>query len=95
MGLKPWRNTLAWFITSYVELLIVMISIAIILLAGKILPRSDPLLVLILLFDYIFSIVTFWWVTTSEVSCERTFGHAITFLIPKLITVNLNYVSAT
>lgn len=60
MGLKPWRNTLAWFITSFVELSIMMISIALILLAGKILPRSDPLLILILLFDYIFSIVTFW-----------------------------------
>lgn len=60
MGLKPWRNTLAWFITSYAELSIVMISVSIILLAGKILPRSDPLVVLILLFDYIFSIVTFW-----------------------------------
>lgn len=60
MGLKPWRNTLAWFITSYAELSIVMISISIILFAGKILIWSDPLMMLILLFDYSFAIVTFW-----------------------------------
>lgn len=60
MGLKPWRNTLAWFITSYVEVSIVMISIALILLAGKILPRANPFLILVLLFDYTFSVITFW-----------------------------------
>lgn len=60
MGLKPWRNTLAWYATTYVELTIVMISICIILIAGKILPRTDPLLLLLLLLDYVFSVVTFW-----------------------------------
>lgn len=60
MGLKPWRNTLAWFMTTYTELAIVMVSICIILIAGKILPRSDPLLVLALLLNYVFSIVSFW-----------------------------------
>ena len=60
MGLKPWRNTLAWSITCFIELTIIMVSIAVILLAGKILPKSDPLLILILFFDYTFSIVAFW-----------------------------------
>lgn len=60
MGLKPWRNTFAWYITSFIELSIIIICISMILLAGKILPRSNPVLVLILLFDYVFSIVTFW-----------------------------------
>lgn len=60
MGLKPWRNTVAWSITTFVELLIVMFSITTILLAGKILPKSDPSLFLIIIIDYAFSIVTFW-----------------------------------
>lgn len=60
MGLKPWRNTLAWYITTYAELSFVMIIITIILLAGKLLPRADPIVLLVLLFDYSFSIVTFW-----------------------------------
>ncbi|XP_043481651.1 ATP-binding cassette sub-family A member 13 isoform X2 [Leptopilina heterotoma] len=59
MGLKPWRNTAAWWITSFIELSIIMCCIALILLAGKILPKSDPLLLLTLFFDYIFSIVAF------------------------------------
>lgn len=60
MGLKPWRNTMAWFIATFIELLIVMFSISLVLLAGKILPRSDPSLILIMMIDYSFSIVTFW-----------------------------------
>lgn len=60
MGLKPWRNTVAWFITTYVELLIVMFSIGLILLAGKILPKSDASLILVMMINYAFSIVTFW-----------------------------------
>lgn len=60
MGLKPWRNTMAWFIATFIELLIVMFSIATVLFAGGILPKSDPSLVLILMIDYTFSIVTFW-----------------------------------
>lgn len=60
MGLKPWRNTVAWFITTFIELLIVLFSIATVLLAGKILPKSDASLILIMMVDYAFSIVTFW-----------------------------------
>lgn len=60
MGLKPWRNTVAWFITTFIELLIVLFSIATVLLAGKILPKSDASLILIMMIDYAFSIVTFW-----------------------------------
>lgn len=60
MGLKPWRNTMAWFITTFAELLVVMFSIAMVLLLGKVLPKSDPSLVLIMMIDYAFAIVTFW-----------------------------------
>ncbi|XP_050450054.1 uncharacterized protein LOC126850786 isoform X1 [Cataglyphis hispanica] len=84
MGLKPWRNTLAWFITSFVELSIVMISIALILLAGKILPRSDPLLILILLFDYIFSIVTFCYMISTMFSSASL--AAVTTVVMFLLT---------
>lgn len=41
MGLKPWRNTAAWWITTFIELTIIMCCIALILIAGKILPKSD------------------------------------------------------
>ncbi|XP_020291877.1 uncharacterized protein LOC109858741 isoform X2 [Pseudomyrmex gracilis] len=84
MGLKPWRNTLAWFITSFVELSIVMISIALILLVGKIFPRSDPLLILILLFDYIFSIVTFCYMISTMFSSASL--AAVTTVVMFLLT---------
>ncbi|XP_018348552.1 PREDICTED: uncharacterized protein LOC108752306 [Trachymyrmex septentrionalis] len=84
MGLKPWRNTLAWFITTYAELSIVMICISIILLAGKILPRSDPFLVLVLLFDYIFSIVTFCYMISTMFSSASL--SAITTVVMFLLT---------
>ncbi|XP_028048892.2 uncharacterized protein LOC105837746 isoform X2 [Monomorium pharaonis] len=84
MGLKPWRNTLAWFITSYAEVSIVMISISIILLAGKILPRSDPFLVLILLFDYSFSVVTFCYMISTMFSSASL--SAVTTVIMFLLT---------
>ncbi|KAG5315958.1 ABCAD protein, partial [Acromyrmex insinuator] len=84
MGLKPWQNTLAWFITTYVELSIVMICISIILLAGKILPRSDPFLVLVLLFDYIFSIVTFCYMISTMFSSASL--SAITTVVMFLLT---------
>ncbi|KAL0111880.1 hypothetical protein PUN28_013230 [Cardiocondyla obscurior] len=84
MGLKPWRNTLAWFITSYAELSIVMIIIAIILLAGKILPRSNPLVVLLLLFDYNFSIVTFCYMISTMFSSASL--SAITTVVLFLLT---------
>ncbi|KAL6258986.1 hypothetical protein P5V15_008908 [Pogonomyrmex californicus] len=84
MGLKPWRNTLAWFITSYAELSIVMICISLILLAGKILPRSDPLIVLILLFDYIFSVVTFCYMISTMFSSASL--AAVTTVVMFLLT---------
>ncbi|XP_019697173.1 ATP-binding cassette sub-family A member 13 isoform X1 [Harpegnathos saltator] len=84
MGLKPWRNTLAWFITSFVELSIVMLSIATILLAGRILPRSNPLLILILLFDYIFSIVTFCYMISTMFSSASL--AAVTTIVMFLLT---------
>ncbi|XP_011868082.1 PREDICTED: uncharacterized protein LOC105562133 isoform X2 [Vollenhovia emeryi] len=84
MGLKPWRNTLAWFITSYAELSIVMICISIILLVGKILPRSDPLVVLVLLFDYSFSIVTFCYMLSTMFSSASL--SAVTTVVMFLLT---------
>ncbi|XP_028982053.1 uncharacterized protein LOC107039836 isoform X2 [Diachasma alloeum] len=65
MGLKPWRNTLAWFITTTIELTIVVTSICIILVAGKILPLSDPGLIMILFLDYVFAIVTFCYMIST------------------------------
>ncbi|XP_072756384.1 uncharacterized protein Ldd isoform X2 [Anoplolepis gracilipes] len=84
MGLKPWRNTMAWFITTFVELSIVMISIALILLVGKILPRSDPFLILVLLFDYIFSIVTFCYMISTIFSSASL--AAVTTVVMFLLT---------
>ncbi|XP_011684588.1 PREDICTED: uncharacterized protein LOC105447955 isoform X2 [Wasmannia auropunctata] len=84
MGLKPWRNTFAWFITSFAELSIVMIVISLILLAGKILPRSDPSIVLILLFDYIFSIVTFCYMISTMFSSASL--SAVTTVVMFLLT---------
>ncbi|XP_014474957.1 PREDICTED: ATP-binding cassette sub-family A member 13 isoform X2 [Dinoponera quadriceps] len=84
MGLKPWRNTLAWFITSFIELTIVMLSIATILLAGKILPRANPLLILVLLFDYIFSIVTFCYMISTMFSSASL--AAVTTVVMFLLT---------
>ncbi|XP_029170086.1 LOW QUALITY PROTEIN: uncharacterized protein LOC114939826 [Nylanderia fulva] len=84
MGLKPWRNTLAWFITSIVELSIVMISISLILLAGKILPKSDPFLILIILFDYIFSIATFCYMISTIFSSASL--AAVTTVVMFLLT---------
>ncbi|RLU15876.1 hypothetical protein DMN91_011632 [Ooceraea biroi] len=84
MGLKPWRNTLAWFITTFAELMIVMISISLILLAGKILPRSNPLLVLLLLFDYIFSIGTFCYMISTMFSSASL--AAVTTVVMFLLT---------
>ncbi|XP_011308769.1 uncharacterized protein ldd isoform X2 [Fopius arisanus] len=65
MGLKPWRNTLAWFITTTIELTIVVTSICIILVAGKILPLSDPVLIMILFLDYVFAAVTFCYMIST------------------------------
>ncbi|KAK2584735.1 hypothetical protein KPH14_007066 [Odynerus spinipes] len=84
MGLKPWRNTFAWFITSFVELLIIMFCISLILLVGKILPRSDPMLVLILLFDYVFSIVTFCYMISTIFSSASL--SAVTTVVVFLLT---------
>ncbi|XP_076641439.1 lipid droplet defective [Halictus rubicundus] len=84
MGLKPWRNTVAWFITTYAEVMIVMISIAMILLAGKILPKSDPLLVLVMMIDYAFSIVTFCYMISTM--CSSASLSAITTVVMFLLT---------
>ncbi|XP_017788277.1 PREDICTED: uncharacterized protein LOC108570860 [Habropoda laboriosa] len=84
MGLKPWRNTMAWFITTFVELLIVMISIALVLLAGKILPKSDPALVLIMMIDYAFAIVTFCYMISTM--CSSASLAAITTVVMFLLT---------
>ncbi|XP_067204074.1 uncharacterized protein ldd isoform X2 [Linepithema humile] len=84
MGLKPWRNTLAWFITSFAELSIVMVSIALILLVGKILPRSNPILILVLLFDYIFSLVTFCYMISTMFSSASL--AAVTTVVMFLLT---------
>ena len=84
MGLKPWRNTMAWFITTFLELLIVMFSIALVLLAGKILPKSDPSLVLIMMIDYAFSIVTFCYMISTV--CSSASLAAITTVVMFLLT---------
>ncbi|XP_066598930.1 uncharacterized protein ldd isoform X2 [Prorops nasuta] len=84
MGLKPWRNTCAWFITSYIELLIVMISIGLILLVGQILPKSDPLLVMLLLANYIFSIATFCYMISTIFSSASL--AAVTAVVMFLLT---------
>ncbi|KAI4485555.1 hypothetical protein M0802_012731 [Mischocyttarus mexicanus] len=84
MGLKPWRNTFAWFITSFIELSIVIICISIILLAGKILPKSNPVLVLMLLFDYVFSIVMFCYMISTIFSSASL--SAITTVVMFLLT---------
>ncbi|XP_035722982.1 uncharacterized protein LOC118441973 isoform X2 [Vespa mandarinia] len=84
MGLKPWRNTFAWYITSFIELSIIIICISLILLAGKILPRSNPILVLILLFDYIFSILTFCYMISTMFSSASL--SAITTVVMFLLT---------
>ncbi|XP_053595540.1 uncharacterized protein LOC103571174 isoform X2 [Microplitis demolitor] len=84
MGLKPWRNTCAWFITSGIELTIVMVSICIILIAGKILPNSDPFLVMLLLMDYVFSIVTFCYMISTMFSSASL--AAVTTVVMFLLT---------
>ncbi|KZC04437.1 ATP-binding cassette sub-family A member 13 [Dufourea novaeangliae] len=84
MGLKPWRNTVAWFITTFTELMIVMISIALVLLAGKILPKSDPFLVLIMMIDYSFAIVTFCYMISTV--CSSASLAAITTVVMFLLT---------
>lgn len=84
MGLKPWRNTVAWSITTFVELLIVMFSITTILLAGKILPKSDPSLFLIMIIDYAFSIVTFCYMISTM--CSSASLAAITTVVMFLLT---------
>ncbi|XP_026675626.1 uncharacterized protein LOC108632621 isoform X2 [Ceratina calcarata] len=84
MGLKPWRNTMAWFITTFVEVLIVMFSIATILLAGKILPKSDPSLILIMMIDYAFSVVTFCYMISTL--CSSASLAAIITVVTFLLT---------
>ncbi|KAK9294638.1 hypothetical protein QLX08_010802 [Tetragonisca angustula] len=84
MGLKPWRNTMAWFITTFLELLIVMFSIATVLFAGGILPKSDPSLVLILMIDYTFSIVTFCYMISTM--CSSASLAAIITVVMFLLT---------
>ncbi|XP_023289550.1 uncharacterized protein LOC105698871 [Orussus abietinus] len=84
MGLKPWWNTLSWFITTMIEFSIVMVSIFTILIAGKILPRSDPFLVLILLLDYAFSTVTFCYMISTMFS--STSLAAVTAVVMFLLT---------
>ncbi|XP_033187616.2 lipid droplet defective isoform X1 [Bombus vancouverensis nearcticus] len=84
MGLKPWRNTVAWFITTFIELLIVLFSIATVLLAGKILPKSDASLILIMMVDYAFSIVTFCYMISTM--CSSASLAAITTVVMFLLT---------
>ncbi|XP_046491171.1 uncharacterized protein ldd isoform X1 [Neodiprion pinetum] len=84
MGLKPWRNTFAWFITSMIELSIVAICIHIILITGKILPHSDPVLVLFLLLDYVFASVTFCYMISTMFSSASL--AAVTTVVMFLLT---------
>ncbi|XP_076548743.1 lipid droplet defective isoform X1 [Osmia lignaria lignaria] len=84
MGLKPWRNTMAWFIATFIELLIIMFSISLVLLAGKILPRSDPTLILIMMIDYSFSIVTFCYMISTL--CSSASLAAISTVVMFLLT---------
>nr|XP_012136751.1 PREDICTED: uncharacterized protein LOC100878441 isoform X3 [Megachile rotundata] len=84
MGMKPWRNTMAWFITTFAELLIVMFSISLVLLAGKILPKSDPSLILIMMIDYSFSIVTFCYMISTI--CSSASLAAIITVVMFLLT---------
>ncbi|OAD61200.1 ATP-binding cassette sub-family A member 13 [Eufriesea mexicana] len=89
MGLRPWRNTMAWFITTFVELLIVMFSIAMILLVGKILPKSDPSVVLIMMIDYAFAIVTFCSASLAAITTVVMF--LLTFM-PYVIVIAMEAV---
>ncbi|XP_046740699.1 uncharacterized protein LOC124408067 isoform X2 [Diprion similis] len=84
MGLKPWRNTFAWFITSMIELSIVAICIHIILITGKILQHSDPVLVLFLLLDYVFASVTFCYMISTMFSSASL--AAVTTVVMFLLT---------
>lgn len=84
MGLKPWRNTFAWFITSTLELTIVALSICLILIFGKILPNSNPILLMVLLMDYVFSIVTFCYMISTFFSSASL--AAITTVVMFLLT---------
>ncbi|XP_044002930.1 uncharacterized protein LOC122848731 isoform X2 [Aphidius gifuensis] len=84
MGLKPWRNTFAWFITSIIELTIVAVSICLILIVGKILPNSNPILLMILLMDYVFSIITFCYMISTFFSSASL--AAITTVVTFLLT---------
>ncbi|XP_024944655.1 uncharacterized protein LOC107271675 isoform X2 [Cephus cinctus] len=85
MGLKPWKSTLAWYLTTFIELVIVMVSICTILTFGKILPRSDPSLLLFLLFTYIFSVVSFCYMIS------RMFSSASLAAVTGVVTFLLTY----
>ncbi|KAK0086066.1 hypothetical protein PV325_003922 [Microctonus aethiopoides] len=84
MGLKPWCNTFAWYLISIAEAIIVVLSIAAILIVGKILPQSDPSLIIILLLDYAFSIVAFCYMISTMFSSASL--AAVTAVVIFLLT---------
>ncbi|XP_034938100.1 phospholipid-transporting ATPase ABCA1 [Chelonus insularis] len=84
MGLNYRNNIIAWFITTFVELLIVCGTILIILVFGKILPHSDPTLLFALLIDYTFSLITFCYMISTMFSSASL--AAVTTIVMFLLT---------
>lgn len=60
MGLKVWANTLSWFITTAIEMTIVIGIIVLILKICNILPNANWILLFIYFMCYGFATVMFW-----------------------------------
>lgn len=60
MGLRYLIHCTSWFVVTFIEMLIIIISIFIIIKAGGILPISSGSLLFLYLLDFGFSVIMFW-----------------------------------
>ncbi|XP_072945673.1 uncharacterized protein ldd [Epargyreus clarus] len=65
MGVKLRHHTLSWFLASSLEMAGTVAAMTAVLCAGRVLPRTDPSLVLALLLLYGFSVVTFCYMMSK------------------------------
>ncbi|XP_077295460.1 lipid droplet defective [Arctopsyche grandis] len=65
MRLQRKNHTLSWFIASLIEVFITMAALCIILKFGNILPKSNTFALLLVLFNFGFSVVMFCYMVTS------------------------------
>ena len=60
MGMPSYVNWLGWFIMNYAGMILLCVLCVIVILVGKLLGYSDPIILLLYLMDFSFATLMMW-----------------------------------